>query len=624
MTAALAFAAAALVIAAFLAMRGARRGVPRGAHGPPPQEGEGDTARVDPADPRARPIQALTASLLRATSPAQVAEATCRAGAAITGAQAALLVLVPEGGQAVELLAATCSEPAEAEALLAGPAGGAMAEVLRDGRTRTFAAGGAEWVLHAVVFRDRPLGVLGLRHGAHDAPKAEAYLESVLQQCAQALERTRLYVAERSARVRAEFAERRLAFLSSASARLGESLDLERSLADVADLVVTEIADLCVILVRDPAARVETAVASRIRDGRPVRIADIASEYPVDPMSRLGWPGVLRSGRGELIAEMDEAVFRELASGPRSADALKRLDIASQVAVPVRAGTAVIGAITIAASEAARPLTQADLQLAEELAVRVGQAIDRYSLFRSAIEASRAKSDFLAVVSHELKTPLNAILGFSDLMLAGMPVPLPEEARHQAERVNGAARQLLRLLEDVLAYARADGSPDRLEISAFPLDEVVSEAAGLAAPLAAEKSIDMHCSARTGAVIQSDAGRVRQILNNLVSNAVKFTERGRVDIQAESDGETVVVRVRDTGIGIAPEHLARIFDPFWQVEPSTVRRFGGAGIGLGVVRRLSRQLGGDVAVASEPGRGSTFELRLPLRLEPRATGDAAP
>ena len=624
MTAAVAFAAAALMLTAFLVMRGARRGALRGTRAPAPQAGAGETARVDPADPRPRRLQALTASLLRAMAPAQVAEATCREGAAITGAEAALLVLAPDGGQAPEPMAATGCTHADAERLLAGPAGGATSEVLRDGRSRTFAVGGGDWVLHAIQFRDRPLGVLGLRYGAGDAPESEAYLESVLQQCAQALERARLYEAERSARVRAEFAERRLAFLSSASVRLGESLDLERSLADVADLVVTEIADLCVILVRDPAARVETAAASRIRDGRPVRIADIAAEYPVDPASRLGWPGVLRSGRGELIAEMDEAVFRELAPGPRSADALKRLDIASQVAVPVRAGTAVIGAITIAASEAARPLTQADLQLAEELAVRVGQAIDRYSLFRSAVEASRAKSDFLAVISHELKTPLNAILGFSDLMLAGMPVPLPVEARHQAERVNGAARQLLRLLEDVLAYARAEASPDRVEVTAFPLDEVVAEAAGLATPLAAEKSIDLYCSARTGAVMQSDAVKVRQILNNLVSNAVKFTERGRVDIEAEADGETVAVRVRDTGIGIAPEHLDRIFDPFWQVEPSTVRRFGGAGIGLGVVRRLSRQLGGDVAVASEPGKGSTFELRLPLRLQPRATPDIAP
>jgi signal transduction histidine kinase len=214
-----------------------------------------------------------------------------------------------------------------------------------------------------------------------------------------------------------------------------------------------------------------------------------------------------------------------------------------------------------------------------------------------------------------LRTPLNAILGYSDLMLLGVPSEIGPETRHQVDRIRNAARHLLQMVDDVLNFARIETGKDRVRVGAVNLDMLIRDAVGMVSPAATEKGLMLGYQAITGVVLHTDEGKVMQILNNLLSNAVKFTNDGRIDVHARVDDDCAVVDVADSGIGIPQQHLERIFDPFWQVEPAPTRRYGGTGIGLGVARNLTRLLGGDLTVNSTEGVGSVFTVRLPLRYE---------
>ncbi|HEX2205675.1 MAG TPA: PAS domain S-box protein [Longimicrobium sp.] len=226
--------------------------------------------------------------------------------------------------------------------------------------------------------------------------------------------------------------------------------------------------------------------------------------------------------------------------------------------------------------------------------------------------ANAAKSDFLAVVTHELKTPLGVITGFAELLRDGEAGTLAEAQRRPVERIAASARQLQGIIDDVLAYTRMETAPDALRLERVELGELLGEAALGVAPLAREKGVSLHVERDGPCPAHTDRERVAQVLAHLLSNAVKFTEAGEVRAGARREAAALVVEVRDTGVGIAPEHLERIWEPFWQAENPLVRRAGGTGLGLSVARRLARLLGAEIEARSAPGEGSTFTLRLPL------------
>jgi signal transduction histidine kinase/ligand-binding sensor domain-containing protein/CheY-like chemotaxis protein len=240
-------------------------------------------------------------------------------------------------------------------------------------------------------------------------------------------------------------------------------------------------------------------------------------------------------------------------------------------------------------------------------------------------EANRAKSDFLANMSHEIRSPMNGVIGMSGLMLK---TPLSQEQREYAEIVHSSATALLNVLNDVLDFSKIDAGMLELENGTFDLPKAVSAVAALTRSSAEEKGLSLTLDIAPGLqpLVVGDAGRVRQILLNLVSNAIKFTTHGSVRIRLEemsrSDG-TVWTRitVEDTGIGIPADVQERIFQKFTQADASTTRRFGGTGLGLAISKSLAQLMGGDVGVESVVDRGSKFWVDLPFRLpETGATG----
>jgi signal transduction histidine kinase/DNA-binding response OmpR family regulator len=228
--------------------------------------------------------------------------------------------------------------------------------------------------------------------------------------------------------------------------------------------------------------------------------------------------------------------------------------------------------------------------------------------------ANSAKDEFLAVMSHEIRTPMNGVIGTADLLL---DTPLSALQRRYAETIQSSAEHLTTVLNDILDFSRLQAGEVRCEDKPFLVEREVATIVHLFAPRATEKGIELVCAFSAGlpARVQGDAGRFRQILLNLVSNAIKFTETGSVHIgisaRAESESELILTAaVSDTGIGIDPAHLPAMFEPFTQADATTARKYGGTGLGLAITRRLALALGGDVEAQSRPGGGSVFRATV--------------
>ena len=231
--------------------------------------------------------------------------------------------------------------------------------------------------------------------------------------------------------------------------------------------------------------------------------------------------------------------------------------------------------------------------------------------------ADRDRAAFLAAVSHELRSPLNAILGFADILMTEVDGPLTSEAREEVEQIRGSGKHLADLINDILEFSALESGQLRLSRSKVDLAalawEVVREAAGLVG----ERPVTVRIEGESGVHARADPRRVRQVLTNLVGNAVKFTQRGEVVVDVAREGRSARVSVRDTGPGISPQERAVIFEEYKQTKEERARRRG-TGLGLAIARRLVLMHGGKIEVDSEVGRGSTFKVTLP------AWDDSAP
>ena len=217
------------------------------------------------------------------------------------------------------------------------------------------------------------------------------------------------------------------------------------------------------------------------------------------------------------------------------------------------------------------------------------------------------------MLTHELRTPISAILGYAQLLEDGIPEPVPSKAREQVRRIASCATHLTGIVDQVMAWARLERGDDaEVRRTSVDVTELVAEVASTVRPLADRKGVSLRtCVDDTPATLETDAGRLRQILLNLLGNAVKFTDEGEVALVVHHSAGQLLFHVRDRGPGLEPEEHERIFEPFVQGSASVERTPVGTGLGLSISRMFARSLGGDVVVSSGPGRGSTFTLRLP-------------
>ncbi len=423
-----------------------------------------------------------------------------------------------------------------------------------------------------------------------------------------------------AARQEAERATRRAEFLALASGVLNATLDVQTVLDQLAGLAVPTLAEYALVHWRGEQGEAAQTAAQHGNDAGQ-RILDALP--PLDPAGDSAVARVLRSGRAEWHP-----------GGPLPADAdpdptsgaLHALVPEAWLVVPLSVRGRVLGTLALCRTEPGAAYDDSAVGLAEELARRGALAAENARLFRAAQAASRAKSQFLATVSHEIRTPINAVMGYAELLEMGLAGELAEKAREYVNRIQGSSRHLLSLVNDVLDLSKIEAGEMAVRSEALPLRATADRAMEQVEPQARAKAIavSLEWSCPEDDVYVGDEDRVSQVLVNLLSNAVKFTDPGgSVTVTCSAgaagpptlpeggDGMWVAVEVADTGIGIPPDKLEAVFDPFMQVDGTHTRREGGTGLGLAISRRLARLMGGELTVESAPGQGSRFTLWLP-------------
>jgi len=391
-------------------------------------------------------------------------------------------------------------------------------------------------------------------------------------------------------------AERVATFMAAASAVLASSLDYHATLARVAELSVPVLADWCIVDLRTGNETYE-------------RLAIVHDDAARAALARDAFAGEVRevivSGNPKLIEHVTETV-----------------DIRSALIVPlvVVPGDRPLGALTLAMSHSRRLLSERDRTIVEDVVRRAAMAIEHARLYDDAQKANLAKDEFLAILSHELSTPLTIILGWSGIL--SREDVSPEELLQGVESIRAGALAQAQLIDDVLDLSRVTTGKLRLDVQPVSIGQLVADSLTAVRVAAAAKRIELIAPDTTAAgTVLGDGNRLRQVIWNLLTNAIKFTPAGgKVTVELESTPASVRLIVTDTGKGIAHDFVAHVFEPFRQGDASTTRTHGGLGLGLAIVRHLVEGHGGTVAAFSDgPDRGARFVVELPSVPEPAAT-----
>ena len=403
--------------------------------------------------------------------------------------------------------------------------------------------------------------------------------------------------------------EARLAFLEEASQVLNASLELPRTLEALAGVVVGRYADWCVIYRRTEDRSIERVAVAHADPSRTESVASFTrAELDLDSIHPVA--AAIREGAPIVSAESDpDSITGRPADDPVHQPLARRLEPRATLILPLVVRERVLGALCVVRSTGR--FADGDVALMTELARRASMAIDNALLYEQARAADRAKANFLAVMSHEFRTPLSAILGYADILTAEVHGSLNPHQRKHLDRVKASVRHLSHLVDEILSFASMEAGRERVRPERVELVSVVSDAAAIMEPIAEAAGLDVRIRVPARSVeVEADGPKLRQILINLLSNAIKYTPDGHVEVDLQVVGEAVRIAVSDTGRGIAEEHLESVFEPYWQVDHDT-RRIAGTGLGLAVARRLARLIGGDIRLVSEVGVGSTFTLELP-------------
>jgi len=437
-------------------------------------------------------------------------------------------------------------------------------------------------------------------------------LQSMAEQIGVAIEKATLY---QEARTRAQH----LAVLNRIGAAVSQSLDLDVILRDALKKTAEALGfDAGWIYQLEP------------KDGQlHLRAHEGIDEATVPNMAVRGLD---RGVSGEVMRSGQCLVFEDVQNDPRyqeltRAGKVRALGFEAAGVFPIRTKDKIIGTLHVA-NRSKRHFAVDELQLLESIAQEIGVAAENATLFgqvqettselaktnHELLEATRAKSEFIAAMSHELRTPLHIIIGNSDLTRDGFFGDVNAEQRDALQKTSRNARVLLKMINDVLALSRLDAKKMSVDISRVEIDEIIAHARTHVEQVNRDNHLQVRwCVEGDIPPLMTDPIKLEEILQNLIGNAFKFTERGSIEVRVRNvcDQDRVQFSVSDTGVGIEPENLERIFKEFEQVRDGHLANFDGVGLGLSIVKKYLELLHGDIEVVSQPGEGSTFTFSVP-------------
>lgn len=404
-------------------------------------------------------------------------------------------------------------------------------------------------------------------------------------------------------------AEESLRFLARVSELVTSSLDANTTLESAAESALPKLGELCVIDVVEGAA-IRRAAVRHIDPSMQDAVRLLKSYSPRVDLP-YGPPAVIRNGKPEVVNELPPEELAKRGDDDAYRDVIRQLGTQSYMVVPLLMRDGAIGAVTVSSRRKNRYDT-ADLELAQLFARRVALAIEHARLHTAAIEANRAKDEFLATVSHELRTPMTATLGWVRMLTLGS---LDEETMQLAlDSIDRSTHAQARLIEDILDVSSIISGKFRLDVAPVDLRTVITNGIETLRPAATAKQIAIDVDLDDIPLVQGDGNRLQQVVWNLVSNAIKFVPRGgHIGVALKRvDGAARIV-VSDDGPGIEPAFLPHVFERFRQADSGTARAHGGLGLGLAIVRHLAELHGGSASVESNGhGQGASFTVEIPL------------
>jgi signal transduction histidine kinase len=417
------------------------------------------------------------------------------------------------------------------------------------------------------------------------------------------------YLRDITERKRAEQAAR---FLADASKSLAALVDYGSTLQKVARLAVPSFADWCAVDVAEPDGSVRRVAVAHADPAKIELAHELERRNPPALNAPHGVPNVLRTGKSEMMAEISDAVLVASAQDQEHLRILRESGLKSYLCVPLVARGKTVGVITFVAAESCRRFDATDLAVAEDLAHRAGNAMENARLYGEVREADRRKDEFLAMLAHELRNPLAPIRNALHIMKQpGADGAVVGQMRELMER---QVQHMTRMVDDLLDVSRITRGKIDLRKEVVDLASVVDRTVETARPLFEDRGHELTVDLPPEPVrLEADPTRLEQVLANLLNNAAKYTDHGgHIWLSARQEGGELVLRVKDTGVGIPADMLPRIFEPFVQSDRVLHHSQGGLGIGLTLVRRLVEMHGGTVTAHSEgPGKGTAVIVRLP-------------